>query len=129
MSAEEEYDDFDDEDDIPFASPEIQANYEAALGRFILEFNRVDNLLTQIIATILGRLKRPELVADCTSREFSRKLLVFDLLKSSTEGQGIKDIVVPSLREIAHERNKLAHGHFDQNPYDGSYEVVTKSTR
>jgi len=28
-----------DDDDIPWADPEIRVNYEAALGRFILAFN------------------------------------------------------------------------------------------
>jgi hypothetical protein len=37
--------------------PEIRSNYEAALGRFILSFNELDNLLTEIIETILERLK------------------------------------------------------------------------
>ena len=31
-----------DDDGTPWASPEITANYEAALGRFILAFNQVD---------------------------------------------------------------------------------------
>ena len=47
-----------DDDDTPWASPEIRANYEAALGRFILAFNQVDNELTDVIETILRRLKR-----------------------------------------------------------------------
>jgi hypothetical protein len=34
-------DDFnDDDDEPPFASPEIQESYEAALGRFIVAFNQ-----------------------------------------------------------------------------------------
>lgn len=40
-----------------------------------------------------------------------------------------KHVPLKELRQIAGERNNLAHGHFDQNPYDGSYDVVTKSTR
>jgi hypothetical protein len=32
------------------------------------------------------------------------------------------------MRQIAVERNKLAHGHFDQNPFDGTYDVVTKGS-
>jgi hypothetical protein len=49
------------------------------------------------------------------------------LLKSSIEGAGIKNVSIAAMREIAGERNKLAHGHFDQNPFDGSYDVVTKN--
>lgn len=116
----------DDEDDTPWASPEIRANYEAALGRFILAFNQLDNQLTEIIKTVLRRLKRDDIINVCTKKDFSTKLLVLDLLKSSPEGQGIKDVSIISMREIGGERNNLAHGHFDQNPFDGSYDVVTK---
>ncbi|MDA9489564.1 hypothetical protein [Bradyrhizobium sp. CCBAU 11361] len=116
----------EDDDDIPWASPEIQSNYEAALGRFILAFNRLDNHLTEVIETVLARLNRSDLVNACTKREFSHKLLVLDLLKTSSEGQGIKDVSMQAMRDIAMQRNKLAHGHFDQNPFDGTYDVVTK---
>ena len=70
-----------DDDDIPWASPEIRANYEAALGRFILAFNQLDNLLTEIIEIVLRRLKRDDLVKSCIQRDFSNKVLIFDLLK------------------------------------------------
>ena len=80
-------DEFDD-DDVPWASPEIRQSYEAALG-FILEFNQVDNLLGEVIETVLNRFKRDDLAAQCARWPFWQKLLVFDLLKSSTEGVGL----------------------------------------
>jgi hypothetical protein len=63
MGDEEELDGYIDDDDfdIPWASPEIKLNYEAALGRFILEFNRIDNFLTKLIDTVLARLKLRDL--------------------------------------------------------------------
>jgi hypothetical protein len=118
-----------DDDDTPWASPEIRANYEAALGRFILAFNQIDNELTDVIETVLRRLKRDDLVTACTKRDFSNKLLVLDLLKSSAEGDGIRSISMAAMREVAGERNRLAHGHFDQNPFDGSYDVLTRNVR
>ena len=65
-----------DDDDTPWASPEIRTNYEAALGRFILAFNQIDNQLTDIIETVLRRLKRADAIDACTKRGFSHKLLV-----------------------------------------------------
>lgn len=65
----------------------------------------------------------------CTKRDFSYKLLVLDLLKSTAEGQGIQSVSITAMREMAGERNRLAHGHFDQNPFDGSYDVVTRNIR
>lgn len=118
-----------DEAEEPWASPEIRLAYEAALGRFILAFNQLDNILTETVETVLLRLNRNDLVKSCTGRDFSFKLFVLDLLRSSTEGTGIKDAPIELMRQIAGERNVLAHGHFDQNPFDGSYSVVAKNVR
>jgi hypothetical protein len=119
----------EDDNGVPWASPEIREAYVAALGRFMLAFNEVDNLLTEVIETVLTRLNRKDLINESTRRDFAFKLLVLDLLKTSREGAGIVDISVDLMREIARHRNKLAHGHFDQNPFDGSYEVVSKNVR
>lgn len=118
-----------DDDDIPWASPEIQEAYEAALGRFLLVFNRLDNLLSEVIGMMLHALKRDDLVVRCTRKDFALKLLVLDLLKTSTEGKVLADVPIDLMRQVAGERNVLAHGHFDQNPFDGTYEVVTTKVR
>jgi hypothetical protein len=118
-----------DDDDVPWASPEIRQQYEAALGRFILAFNELDNLLTEIIETTLERLDRRDLVKACIQQNFALKLLTLDLLKSSREGTAIADVPIPLMKQIAGERNTLAHGHFDQNPFDGSYDIVVKNVR
>jgi hypothetical protein len=118
-----------DEDDVPWASPEIRQEYEAALGRFILAFNELDNLLTEIIQRTLGRLDRGDLVKACKQQNFALKLLTLDLLKSSREGAAIADVPIPQMKQVAGERNTLAHGHFDQNPFDGSYDIVVKNVR
>jgi hypothetical protein len=118
-----------DNDDVPWASPEIRQQYEAALGRFILAFNELDNLLTEIIETTLERLDRRDLVKACIQQNFALKLLTLDLLKSSGEGAAIAGVPIPLMKQIAGERNTLAHGHFDQNPFDGSYDIVIKNVR
>lgn len=119
----------EDDDDTPWASPEIQKNYEAALGRFLLAFNRLDNLLYEIIGTMLRALKRDDLVRRCTHTNFDFKLFVLDLLKTSTEGKVLADVPIDLMKTVGGERNVLAHGHFDQNPFDGAYEVVTFKVR
>jgi hypothetical protein len=115
----------DDEDDTPWASPEIQEAYEVALGRFLLAFNRLDILLSEVIGTMLRALKRDDLVVRCTHSDFAFKLLVLDLLKTSTEGKVLADVSIDLMKQVAGERNVLAHGHFDQNPFDGTYAIVT----
>jgi hypothetical protein len=117
----------EDDDGGPWASPEIREGYEAALGRFMLAFNEADNRLTDIITTILTRQKRQDLIGPSTRQNFALKLLVLDLLKASREGQGAASVPIDQLRAVAGHRNILAHGHFDQNPFDGSYQVVSKN--
>ena len=119
----------DDDDEVPWASPEIRQEYEAALGRFMLAFNELDNLLTEIIETTLERIGRSDLIKACTQQHFALKLLALDLLKSSQEGAAIADVPIPLMKQVAGERNTLAHGHFDQNPFDGSYDIVVKNVR
>jgi hypothetical protein len=34
-----------------------------------------------------------------------------------------------SFEQVCRERNKLAHGHFDQNPFSGDYQIVHKNIR
>ncbi len=115
----------EEEDDMPWASPEVQANYEAALGRFLLAFNQLDNLLGEVTTTVLTRLGRADLVKACVEdADFATRLRFLDLLKHSTEGQGIASVPIADMKGIGGERNILTHGHFDQNPYDGSYRLV-----
>lgn len=115
-----------DEDGVPWASPKIQATYEAALGRFMVAFNRLDNLLTEVLGTVLHKGGRVDLVPACTEGAFWLKLLVADLLKSSIHGGGLKNVPIALMREIAVHRNRVAHGHFDQNPHSGEYDIVGK---
>jgi hypothetical protein len=108
------------DDGVPSASPEIQAAYEAAVGQFVLAFNSIDNLLTDLIITVLRKLDLERLADACTKRTFYDKVLVIDLLKVSVQGNGIANVPVDLLKDIACKRNFLVHGHFDQNPFDGS---------
>jgi hypothetical protein len=123
-------DDFEDgDDDPPFASPEIQESYEAALGRFIVAFNQMDNLLTRVVETVLERLGRADLIDACVKKDFSQRLLVLDLLKSSPEGHVLGGVSTEDMRQISGERNHLAHGFFDQNPYSGECDIVGSKKR
>lgn len=39
----------------------------------------------------------------------------------------MRHISTKLLEEIPAERNKLAHGHFDQNPFNGEYDIVVRN--
>jgi hypothetical protein len=115
-----------DDDAEPWASPEIQQNYETALGRFIVAFNAVDNLLSQIVETVLRHLGRDDLIKEGLDRSpLNLRLQFLDLLKHSTAGSGITSVPMLAIKKIAGERNILAHGYFDQNLFDGSYTLAT----
>ena len=60
-----DFDDWSSDEDIPWASPEIQQNYEVALGRFMLGFNRLDNRLSGAIKAVLERLGRADWMNAC----------------------------------------------------------------
>lgn len=64
-----------DNEGVPWASREIRQLHEAALGRFVLAFNELDNRLTEIIETTLERPDRGDLIKACTQQNFALKLL------------------------------------------------------
>ncbi|ABD89454.1 hypothetical protein [Rhodopseudomonas palustris] len=116
-----------DDDDVPWGSPEIRQQYEAALGRFILAFNELDNLLTEIIEITLERLDRANLVKAGIRQNFALNIAGSRSPESSAEGAAIADVPIPLMKQIAGERNTLAHGHFNQNPFYGY--IVIKNVR
>src|ERR1700731_3246157 len=115
-----------DEDGVPWASPEIQRDYEAALGRFMLAFNRLDNLLTELIKTVLTKAGTADLIRQFEVMPFGQRLRTADLLKTSVHGKGLSGIPIEVMREISEHRNNVAHGHFDQNPFSGEYDIVSR---
>ncbi len=93
----------------------------------MLAFNRLDNLLTVVVSLVLQENGRADLIGACTGRDFWLKILTLDLLKSSVGQRSIKNVPLALMREVAAHRNKVAHGHFDQNPFSGEYDIVVKN--
>lgn len=119
-----------DDDDIPWADPAIRTAYEAALGRFILTFNEVDYRLSQIIRAALTISGQTALAESASKGPFAQRLETLGILIAySNDIDGIKAVPVAKLRSLNTDRNNLAHGHFDQNPYDGSYKLVLSAKR
>jgi hypothetical protein len=119
-----------EDDDVPWADPSIRADYEAALGRFILAFNEVDFRLAQLIRHEVAKRGCAHLVAIATRGSFAQRVDTLELLITACVTKAIETLPIARLRSISGDRNILAHGHFDQNPFDGSYIVVlTTKTR
>lgn len=112
------------EDDIPWADPQIQRNYEAALGRFLVRFNRIENAIDTLAAKALRRLGRSgvEVNGPFLQRVERLELIMFAFPTWPA-------IPRPEIKALAGNRNELAHGHFDQNPYSGDYEIVGRKRR
>jgi hypothetical protein len=115
------------DDDIPWADPAIRTDYEAALGRFILAFNEVDYRLSQVIGTELSKRGRSNLTATASKGTFAQRLETLDILASTTKNGQLLSLPLARLRTLNADRNNLAHGHFDQNPVDGSYTLVLRA--
>lgn len=114
------------DDDIPWADPAIRTGYEVALGQFILAYNEVDYRVSQVIRTDLLEHGQPELAETASKGQFIQRLEVMAILASTSKDNHLSRIPLTRLRSLNADRNKLAHGHFDQNPYDGSYKMVLK---
>jgi hypothetical protein len=113
-----------DDDDVPWADPEIRVSYEAALGRFVLAFNEVDYRLTQLIGWELSTRGREDLTATASRGTFAQRISTAELLATPADASAIASLPFQQLRTLGGHRNILAHGHFDQNPFDGSYRLV-----
>ena len=111
-------------DDIPTADPEIQKDYEAALGAFLVSFTQIENIVSDVIFLALGKAERKDILKRVRGDSFQRKLITLELI-SLAHPRALPKSLIAELRDLAARRNDLAHGHFHQNPFDGSYKIVT----
>lgn len=110
------------DDETPVADQAIQIAYEAALGDFLVRFNRLENLVGDVLQKAFERLGRPDLHRK--NDALSDKLHTLELV-----GLAFPTMHKPNVAGLASlngQRNTLAHGHFDQNPFSGEYMVVGK---
>ena len=116
-------------EDEPSADPDVKKEYEAALGAFLLAFNRVDNTVSDIIVLALKKAGREEIPRSIAEEDrFARKVQNLDLI-SLRFPEIASQSLIAELRTLGSERNNLAHGHFDQNLFGGGYDVVARQKR
>ena len=121
------YDDFDDDGPTEWADPAIRRDYEAALGRLILAHNEVDRNLTILIQKCLTELGDPPALKTLTNGDFKSRLTNLALLHAtSPQLRALSGIDIDGLSGLNGNRNVVAHGHFEQNPYDGDYWLIGK---
>jgi hypothetical protein len=130
MVHEEDETPFDRDDEPPWATPENQSKYEAALGPFIVEYNRLDHMLGDMLGRMMLILKRGDLAKRYEKRaDLWFKLEMLDVLASTKVEAHLGDIPVAEIREIHKKRNLLVHSHYDGNPFDYSYVLIPQGRK
>lgn len=95
--------------------------YEAALGRLILAYNEVDYRLSYVLS--LALLDRKVSAASTLGNgSFELRLDALAFMRSAG-ARGLDDVDVEALRRLHHDRNMVTHGHYDENPHDGSHRL------
>ena len=124
-------DDFDFDDDgfdMPFADPAIRQGYQAAIGRFIMAHNEVDYWLSSLLHKIIKDLDPDGGLKQLALGDFAQRAANLSLIMKVHPTLPIGNVGNGRLGVLNEFRNRVAHGHFDQNDYDGSYRLV-KSRR
>lgn len=114
----------EDHDTAPYADPAIRPAYEAALGRLILAHNEVDFRLAKALERAVLRIAPDRTLIHYATGTFDNRVRNLELLQRLAPGSGIVGVDVAELRRLNAIRNTVAHGHFDQNPFDGSFVLV-----
>ncbi len=108
-----------------WADPEIKIAYEAALGKFILAYNQIDFYLVIILKLVIPNADE-RTNNEIHNLPFSSKLLTLKFLQYTSEGKHLKGLPFEELNQLNSNRNNFAHGHMEQNPYDGTYDIIGK---
>jgi hypothetical protein len=119
-------DDVSEDEDVPWADPQIRFNYEASLGRFILAFNELDYFVSGLVSREYIDRKITDLCADIWGKSFYLRLEILEALASTSRLDSVRELPYAEVRELNAHRNKLAHGYFDQNPFHGDYKVLLR---
>ena len=89
-------------------------------------FNYLENIINDLIEATLSRAGVPSLADSIISKEmFKNKLKILQCLSKDCEG--LHEIPFKEMIALNDDRNKIAHGHFEQNPFDGTYKVLSKN--
>lgn len=114
--------------DRPFAGPEMRRNYEAALGKFLVTFNAVEDYMRFTVAEIAKAHDQTELwEKHLIGDDFTRQLKNLRLLVMAEPF--FSDTPFDRLAALNATRNKLAHGHYDQDLFTDAFEIVGKRER
>lgn len=120
----------DDWDDgVTWADPQIRTDYEAALGRLILAHNEIDLQVTLLIERCISRLGNSPALVKLASGGLLERLQNLKMLKALPIDLELGALDLDRLVRLNGDRNIVAHGHFEQNPFDGDHVLVDAKQR
>jgi hypothetical protein len=105
----------------------MRKKYEAALGEFLVAFNAMENYMRYTVEEICKSLGQPDLWAKLSGDDFSKQLKNLRLL--SLAEPFFADTPFDRIEKLNSQRNRFAHGHYDQDLFSNEYKVVGKSGR
>jgi hypothetical protein len=113
----------------PFADPGIREGYLRALGRLILAHNEVDFWLSTLLTQAVAKLEPDGALDAFTGGTFHQRATNFMLLMKVAPHVRLGNAGYGRLLELNNFRNILAHGHFAQDRYEGTFELVRAARR
>jgi hypothetical protein len=115
--------------DEPFADPAIREEYTKALGRLILAHNEVDFWISALLTKAVAKIEPDGALDGLTDGNFYQRATNLMLLMKLAPQLPLGGVGKGSLLELNSFRNTLAHGHFEQDRYEGTVEVVRARRR
>ena len=114
----------DPDDGRSYADPWVRTDYEAALGRLVLAHNEVDHRLPKALERVTTRLSADNSLVHFARGTSDIRLRNLDLFQKATPASEPVKIDVGEMRRLNKVRSDVAHGHFAQDPFDGSFTLI-----
>lgn len=101
-----------------------QARYKEFLADALVSFNRIENFVSDMIATILKKSGRDEIAGRVLNKQFMGRVEALELLVIGIEGA--PPVPYKQLKALADKRNEFAHGHFSTEENTGALVILGK---
>lgn len=118
--------DVDDIAEEPYADPAIRSGYQNALGRFIMAHSEVDFWMSAILEKAVQIIAPDGSLNQLALGDFSTRATNLVLLMRVAPHLCLGGVGNGRLPQLNGVRNELAHGHFDQDRYSGTFEIVSR---
>lgn len=101
--------------------------YEQFLGKFLVSFNRIENIVSELLGRALAKGGRDDLYEKAVKRPLDRRLDDLELLLIAYSKA--PKLPYAQIRQLSYKRNELAHGHYDDWQGYKSFNVISRGQR